>query len=106
MKALALRGVLLSVSSFAQEAPKTMTRLEVALEGPHVAAGSFAAKPKTMFCAGSRYCRVEEQADTENRIHGLMIIHEPDFWMVNLWDKTARRRSWAVFQLQNADFCR
>jgi hypothetical protein len=90
MKAVAGLGVLLSAGSFAQEAPKTMTRLKVALEGPQVAAGSFAAKPKTMFPAGSRYRRIEEQADTENKIHGLMIIHEPDFWMVNLWDKTAR----------------
>jgi hypothetical protein len=90
MKALARLGILLTASSFAQEAPKTMTKLEVALEGPQVAAGSFAAKPKTMFRAGFRYCRVEEQADTENKIHGLMIINEPDFWMVNLWDKTAR----------------
>jgi hypothetical protein len=90
MKALALLGVLLSASSFAQEPPKTMTKLEVAVEGPQIAAGSFAAKPKTMFRAGSRYCRIEEQADTENKIHGLMIINEPDFWMVNLWDKSAR----------------
>ena len=67
-----------------------MTKLEVVLQSPYAPAGSFAAKPKTIYRAGSRYCRVEEQEDAENKIHGLMVINEPDFWIVNLWDRTAR----------------
>lgn len=82
--------VLLSSLCLAQDAPKTMTKMEVVLQGPKIPSASFAAKPKTMYRAGSRYCRVEEAEDTENHIHGLMIVNEPDAWMVNLMTKTAR----------------
>jgi len=53
-------------------------------------AGSFLAKPKVIYRAGTRYCRAEEAEDTENKIHGLLIVDEPDAWMVNLYDKSAR----------------
>jgi hypothetical protein len=67
-----------------------MTKIEVQLgQGPKVPAGSFAAKPKTMYRAESRYCRIEEADDPENGIHGLAITNEPDAWMVNLTTKTA-----------------
>jgi hypothetical protein len=72
------------------DTPKTMTKIEVHLEGPEVIAGSFSAKPKVIYRAGTRYCRVEEAEDTENKIHGLLIVNEPDAWMVNLYDKSAR----------------
>jgi hypothetical protein len=67
-----------------------MTKIEVRLEGPNIPAGSFATKPKVMYRAGTRYCRIEEAEDTENHIHGLLIVNEPDAWMVNLVTKTAR----------------
>jgi hypothetical protein len=68
-----------------------MTKIEVHLEGPDIPAGSFATKPKVMYRAGAAYCRIEEEEDTENGIHGLMIVNEPNAWMVNLTAKTARR---------------
>lgn len=74
----------------AQEPPKTMTKVEVRLEGPDIPAGSFATKPRVMYRAGSRYCRVEEAADSDNGLHGLLIVNEPDYWMANLVTKTAR----------------
>src|SRR5262249_45943369 len=66
------------------------TKIEVVLQSPDAPAGSFAAKPKVMYRAGDRYCRVEEAPDPDHRIHGLMVINEPDWWMVNLFSKTAR----------------
>src|SRR5713101_754565 len=81
----ALAGVM-----FAQEPPKTMTKIEVILQSPDAPVGSFATKPKVFYRAGSRYCRVEEAPDPDQGIHGLMIINEPDWWMVNLFSKTAR----------------
>jgi hypothetical protein len=75
---------------FAQEPPKTMTKIEVILQSPDAPVGSFATKPKVFYRAGSRYCRVEEAPDPDQGIHGLMIINEPDWWMVNLFSKTAR----------------
>jgi len=83
--------LLLIISTLAaDETPKTMTKIEVHLEGPEVMAGSFLAKPKVIYRAGTRYCRAEEAEDTENKIHGLLIVDEPDAWMVNLYDKSAR----------------
>jgi hypothetical protein len=50
----------------------------------------FASKPKTFYRVASRYARIEEQVDAENGIHGLVVINEPDTWMVNLLDATGR----------------
>lgn len=64
--------------------------MKVHLEGPQVVAGSFSAKPKVIYRAGTRYCRLEKAEDTENKIHGLLVVNEPDAWMANLYDKSAR----------------
>ena len=82
--------LLVSTTLIADDTPKTMTKIEVHLEGPEVVAGSFLAKPKVMYRAGTKYCRVEEAEDTENKIHALLVVNEPDAWMVNLYDKSAR----------------
>ncbi|HVN93127.1 MAG TPA: hypothetical protein VMT38_05505 [Terracidiphilus sp.] len=74
----------------AQQPPQSMTKMMVQLAGTDIARDSFAAKPKIFYRAGTTYCRVEEQPDPENGIHGLVIINEPDIWMVNLADQTAR----------------
>jgi hypothetical protein len=87
---LVLLTGILSGTSFSQEPPKETTKMEVQLQGPEVAANSFAAKPKTLYRAGTRYCRIEEAPDPDNGIHGLVVINEPDFWMANLMTKTAR----------------
>jgi hypothetical protein len=84
---LALLVVLLTQP---QDTPKTMTKITVQLDGPEVPQNSFARKPKTIYRAGNNYCRVEEAADTEHSIHGLMIVNEPNAWMVNLANKTAQ----------------
>jgi hypothetical protein len=90
MRFLSLLSVALAHPSFAQQPPKVMTKVEVFLEGPDVPAGSFATKPKVMYRAGTRYCRIEEALDAENGIHGLAITNEPDAWMVNLVTKSGK----------------
>jgi hypothetical protein len=67
-----------------------MTKVEVRLQGSDVPEGSFASKPRVLYRAGTRYCRVEEAPDPENGIHGLLIVNEPDAWQVNLLPKEAR----------------
>jgi hypothetical protein len=84
VKIALLASCLLSSVLIAQQPPKIMTRLQVQIQSPEVPADSFAAKPKIIYRAGTQYCRVEEQPDPSNGIHGLMIINEPDAWMVNL----------------------
>jgi len=51
---------------------------------------SFAARPKTIYRAGSKYARIEEEPDVENKIHELVIINEPDTWLINLANNTGR----------------
>ena len=67
-----------------------MNKMEVKLGNPEIKPDSFAAQPGVMYGAGNRYCRVEESADTAIKIHGLLIISEPDIWMINLFGKNAR----------------
>lgn len=83
--------LLLAITTLAaDDTPKTMTKIEVHPEGPEVMAGSFLAQPKIIYRAGTHYCRVEEAEDSQNKIHGLLIVNEPDAWMINLYDKSAR----------------
>lgn len=87
--ALFLPILLLSAVAWAQQLPATMTKMEVLLQSPDIPSTSYAAKSEVLYRAGDFYCRMEEQADPEHGIRGLMIIHEPDAWMVNLATKTA-----------------
>lgn len=90
MRPAGLFAYLLTTVLFAQQPPKTMTKMVVQLQSPDVPAGSFAAKPKTMYRAGTQFCRIEEEPDAEHGIHGLMIVNEPDAWMINLTTMTAQ----------------
>src|ERR1700674_3791443 len=85
---------LASVMAFGQTtsnpaSPGTMTKIVVHFESPDVPETSFAAQPKTMYRAGTRYCRTEEVPDAKLGIHGLVIVSEPDAWLINLLTKTA-----------------
>src|SRR5882724_1033467 len=90
MKLLPFFAGLLCVAALGEEPPATMTVVSARLRHPEVPDQSFGAKPKVYFRAGTRYCRIEEEADPQNGIHGVMIINEPDVWMVNLLDKSAK----------------
>jgi len=90
LEKLSLLAVALTESLAGQQPPKTMTKVETFLQSPEIPAGSFATKPRVMYRAGSRYCRIEEAPDPEKGIHGLAITNEPDYWMVNLITKTAK----------------
>jgi hypothetical protein len=80
----------LSTTVFGQQSPPTMTKIVARLDAPKVTEGSFAAMPKAMYRAGTRYCRIEESSDNEHGIHGLIIFNEPDEWLINLLTKTGK----------------
>jgi len=90
MKNLALAVWLLVGIAVAEQHPKTMTKMEVVLQSPDAPADSFAAKPRTIYRAGTGYCRIEEAPDPNQGIHGLTIINEPDVWMINQFGKTGQ----------------
>ena len=57
---------------------------------PNTPSGSFPSKPKTLYRMGETYGRLEEMPDSDQGIHGLIVVAEPKVWMINLWDKTGR----------------
>lgn len=77
-------------SASLEDTPKTMNKIVVQLDAPDLPQDSFARKPKVIYRAGSRYCRVEEAADPANNMHNLLIVNEPDAWMVNLLSRKAQ----------------
>jgi hypothetical protein len=81
---------LLAGITLGQAAPKTMTKLVVRLVQPDTPPSSFAARPKTMYRAGTRYCRIEEVPDPAHGIHGLIVVNEPNAWFINLLKNTAQ----------------
>ncbi len=88
MKAVML--LMVTALAVGQDGPATMTKLSVRLQSAEIPEDSFAAKPKLMYRAGNGYCRTEELPDPERGIHGLLVVSEPDAWMVNLLTKTAQ----------------
>lgn len=70
--------------------PSRMVRIVTRVVGPSVPAGSFAAKPKTLYRLGARYGRVEELPNPASGLHLLVVVNEPDVWMVNRVDRTGQ----------------
>ena len=73
-----------------QETPKSMTRIATRVVEPEPEPGSFAAQTKTCWRAGTKYARIAEAPDAQHHIHALIIIKEPNLWMINLADKSGR----------------
>jgi hypothetical protein len=87
---LVLALAALSLNFSADDTPIKMTHVIVRMSGTDIPADSFATKPKVYRRAGSRYCRVDEEPDPDMGIHGRTVINEPDAWLINLADHTAR----------------
>jgi hypothetical protein len=82
--------LLFSGDSQNSSAPSKMTHGIAQMSGTDIPADSFMAKPKIFWRASNRYCRVDEEPDPENGIHGRAIMNEPDAWLVNLANGTAK----------------
>ena len=84
----ALIILFVGATSFADE--PLMTKVVISASGPKIPAESFIAKPKTMYLAGDKYSRVEQELDRESGVQARFITNEPDIWIVNLVTKTAQ----------------
>jgi outer membrane lipoprotein-sorting protein len=73
-----------------QDVPKTMCKISVKGVEPAPEPDSFTAQAKTYWRAGAKYARIAEVEDPKNHMHGLAVISEPDVWMINLFDKSAK----------------
>ena len=78
------------VSAWCDETPATMRKVSVRVVEPEPAPGSFEEQPKVTWRAGNRYARVAEVPDPKGRIHGLIIINEPDVWSINLYNQSVK----------------
>jgi hypothetical protein len=67
-----------------------MTKIVFRNMRPDITPDSFGAQPKTLYRVGDKYWRIEEAPDPAGGIHTLRITREPDAWVINLLDNTAR----------------
>ncbi|HUK49011.1 MAG TPA: hypothetical protein VLW06_15520 [Terriglobales bacterium] len=72
------------------DAPSKMIHVILQMSGSDIPADSFFSKPKVFWHASNRYCRVDEEPDPDNGIHGRLLMNEPDAWLINLADNTAK----------------
>ena len=80
--------LVVSKVGFAQNTNQTMTKVVVRYISTSYPANSFAAQPVTHYRSGEKYGRTEEAVDSVMGIHGLIIVNEPDSWMINLISRT------------------
>jgi hypothetical protein len=71
-------------------APAELVHITIANVTPGIDPASFAAQPRNYYRTGSDKLRIEEAVDTPNRIHGVIVVAEPNIWMANLYDGTGK----------------
>jgi len=83
---LTISGLVLATRALASDtcSPKQMVKVVIEDQSPSLPKGDFAALPKTIYRYQSGFGRIEEANDVANNIHGLIVINEPDSWMVDL----------------------
>lgn len=84
---LAAAALALVSRVFAPDPPKVMTKIIVQADGRSIPQGDSLRQPRVIYRAGTRYCRVEEALDGGSGPRELLIIREPDVWVVNLSDR-------------------
>jgi len=67
----------------AQAADDKMLYVEYRLIGKQIAADSLDAQLKKVWRIGKDYLRFEDAPDPKSKIHGLIIVAEPDIWIVD-----------------------
>jgi len=68
---------------FAACAPTRMLRIVTAVEAAGLPPDHFATQPKTLYRFGNAFGRVEEVLNRQTNIHLLVVVSEPDVWVVN-----------------------
>lgn len=67
----------------AQAADNKMLYVEYRLVGKQIAEGSFDALAKKVWRIGDNYLRFEDAPNPQTKVHGLIIVAEPDIWIVD-----------------------
>jgi len=67
----------------AQAADDKMLYVEYRLVGKQIAEGSFDAQTKKVWRIGNNYLRFEDAPNPQTKVHGLIVVAEPDIWIVD-----------------------
>ena len=78
-----LIALLLSALPLMAAAQNKMLYVEYRLAGKQIAADSFDAQIKKVWRIGTDYLRFEDAPNPQTNIHGLIIVAEPDIWIVD-----------------------
>ena len=76
-----------------QAASDNMLYVEFRLTGKQIAADSFDAQPKKLWRIAKEYLRFEDAPNAQTKIHGMIIVAEPDIWFV---DRTSNQAQHTV----------
>lgn len=87
---IAMLALLLPQMMVCADIPGKMIHGIIQMSGTDIPEGSFASKPKIFWRASNQYCRINEEPDLEHGIHGRLLINEPDAWLINFADNTAK----------------
>jgi hypothetical protein len=78
-----LISLLLLLFPLAAAADEKMLYVEYRLVSKQIAADSFDAQTKKVWRIGKDYLRFEDAPNPQTKIHGLIIVAEPDIWIVD-----------------------
>jgi hypothetical protein len=87
---LGLLACMLPLQSFAKSAVPQMTYVEFRFLSPKIRPGTFEATTRKVWRSGDQYLRIEEAPDPKQHIYGVTIVSEPNVWMWNRFDNTAK----------------
>ena len=73
-------------------APAKLTRMVVRNVSPELLAASAAAQPRTLWRQGAAYLRSEGSPDPARGVQAVVIIAEPDVWLINPASRTGEHR--------------
>lgn len=83
---------LLVLSVVAQAADNNMLYVEYQFSGKEIAPDSFDAKIKKLWRIGFEFLRFEDAPHPQNNPHGLIIVSEPDIWIIDRNTNLAQHR--------------
>jgi hypothetical protein len=75
--------LLLFASTALQAAGDKMLFVEYQLASSSIAKDSFDAQTKKVWRVGNEYLRFEDAPNPQTKVHGLIIVAEPDIWIVD-----------------------
>jgi len=79
--------------AFAACAPGRMLRIVTSVDAFGLPSDHFATQPKTLYRYGSMFGRVEEVFNKQTGLHLLVVVSEPDVWVVNRVNNSGQHMS-------------